>query len=141
MDGATVGLAGLFLSAFTSATLLPGTSEAVLAGMALATSHASVVLLGVATAGNVLGSCVNWLMGRTGRVLLEGDGGEKPGMERAKRWYVRYGRWSLLASWVPVIGDPLTLVAGVMGEPFWRFAAIVTIAKAARYAAILALAG
>lgn len=47
--------------------------------------------------------------------------------------YARWVHWSLLASWVPVIGDPLTLIAGVLREPFWRFALIVTLAKGGRY--------
>ncbi|RUY32886.1 DedA family protein, partial [Mesorhizobium sp. M7A.F.Ca.US.001.04.1.1] len=58
--------------------------------------------------------------------------------DRAAARYRRYGRWSLLLSWVPIIGDPLTVVAGVLREPLWSFVAIVTIAKAGRY---LVLAG
>ena len=54
-------------------------------------------------------------------------------MDRGTGWYSRWGHWSLLASWVPVIGDPRTLVAGVLREPFWRFALIVTLAKGGRY--------
>ena len=59
-------------------------------------------------------------------------------LDRARAWYNRYGYWSLLASWVPIVGDPLTLVAGAMREPFWRFLAIVTLAKSGRYAALAA---
>ena len=54
-------------------------------------------------------------------------------LARAEGWYRRWGRWSLLLSWVPVIGDPLTLVAGVMREPWWSFLLLVTLAKAGRY--------
>lgn len=138
-----LGLWGLFVSAFTSATLLPGTSEVVLASMA-ATGMATPLVLGsVATAGNVLGSCVNWALGR---LAAAGLGSRAlrinpDQLERAKYWYGRYGRWSLLASWVPVIGDPLTVIAGILGEPLWRFVLIVTLAKAARYGAILAAVG
>ena len=56
---------------------------------------------------------------------------------KAQQWYGRFGRWSLLAAWVPIIGDPLTLVAGIMREPLWRFVAIVGLAKSARYALVL----
>jgi len=51
-------------------------------------------------------------------------------LEKAEQSYLRYGRWSLLLSWVPIIGDPLTVVAGVMREPFWSFLLIVTLARA-----------
>ena len=61
------------------------------------------------------------------------------GVQRLADGGVRYGHWSLLLSWVPVIGDPLTLIAGVMREPLWRFVLIVTLAKGARYALLTAL--
>jgi membrane protein YqaA with SNARE-associated domain len=54
-------------------------------------------------------------------------------LEKAQRFYLRYGRWSLLLSWVPIIGDPLTMIAGVMREPLWSFLLIVTLVKGARY--------
>jgi membrane protein YqaA with SNARE-associated domain len=57
-------------------------------------------------------------------------------LDRAQRWYRRYGKWSLLASWVPIIGDPITVVAGVMKEPLPTFLVLVTIAKTARYAVL-----
>ncbi|MCB1382687.1 MAG: DedA family protein [Notoacmeibacter sp.] len=139
MEGPVAGLAGLFVSAFTSATLLPGTSEALLTAMALSGVSTPSVLLTAATLGNVLGSCVNWLMGRAGSAVIAGRDNDSGAMPRARRWYARWGHWSLLASWVPVVGDPLTLLAGAMGEPLWRFVLTVTFAKAARYAAVLAL--
>lgn len=126
---------GLFLAAFGAATLLPLQSEAVLAGLLLAGQQPIASLLLVATAGNVLGSALNWLLGR----YLE-HWRDKPWfpvsadrLQRAQQAYHRYGRWSLLLSWVPIIGDPLTLIAGVMREPFWSFFLIVLLAKAARY--------
>lgn len=139
MTGESAGLLALLGSAFTSATLLPGTSEAVLAGMIAGGIAPLAVLVTVATIGNVAGSCVNWAMGRAGRSLVAGEN-PSPAMEKATRWYRRFGRWSLLASWVPVIGDPLTLVAGALGEPLWRFVMIVTLAKAARYGVVAAMA-
>ncbi|QOG06798.1 DedA family protein [Aureimonas sp. OT7] len=134
------GLAGLFLAAFVAATLLPAQSEAVLATLVASGTHAAFLLVSVATAGNVLGSLVNWAIGRqverfAGRRWFPASPKQ---MERAKGWYARYGRWSLLASWVPVIGDPLTLAAGIMREPLWSFLLLVTIAKAARYVAVVA---
>lgn len=131
----------LFLSALAAATLLPLQSEAVLVVLLLGGAHTNWVLLAVATFGNVLGSWINWLLGRS----LEHYHQRRwfpvseARLQQAQAWYARYGRWSLLLSWMPVIGDPLTLVAGVMREPLWRFLLIVTVAKAARYAVLAAI--
>ena len=126
--------AGLFLAAFLAATLLPAQSEAVLVALLLA-GHPPWWLLLVASTGNVLGSLFNWWLGR-GIVHYRDRGWfpVKPGaLERAQRWYRRYGRWSLLLSWVPVVGDPLTLAAGVMREPLRVFLPLVAVAKTGRY--------
>jgi membrane protein YqaA with SNARE-associated domain len=128
-------LAGLFASAFLSATLLPGSSEAaLLALLAMGKSHAPT-LIAVATVGNVLGSVVNWLIG--GFLAHFRDRRwfpiDQKSYDRAASWYGRFGVWSLLLSWVPFIGDPLTVIAGIMREPFWSFLPIVALAKGARY--------
>lgn len=132
--------AGLFLAAFIAATILPAQSEAVLAGLILGGQYSVWGLLAVASIGNVLGSLVNWVLGRgierwRGHRWFPASDAD---LERAQGWYRRWGCWSLLASWVPVIGDPLTLVAGVMREPLPRFLLLVTIAKAGRYLALAA---
>lgn len=131
----------LFLSAFGAATLLPLQSEAVLVALLLAGQHSLWALLLVATLGNVLGSWVNWLLGRSIEHYRERRWFpvSPARLQQAQDWYARYGRWSLLLSWMPVIGDPLTLVAGVMRERLWVFLAIVTLAKASRYAVLAAL--
>ena len=131
----------LFLSAFGAATLLPLQSEAVLVALLLAGQHSLWALLLVATLGNVLGSWVNWLLGRSIEHYRERRWFpvSPTRLQQAQGWYARYGRWSLLLSWMPVIGDPLTLVAGVMRERLWVFLAIVTLAKASRYAVLAAL--
>ncbi len=132
---------GLFIAAFLAATILPAQSEAGLAALVLA-SPASVTLLVVtASLGNVLGSLVNWYLGLsinrfTGKRWLPMN----THLSRAISWYSRYGRWSLLLSWAPVIGDPLTVVAGIMREPFLRFLFIVGIAKTGRYIVVALLA-
>lgn len=132
---------GLFLAAFGAATLLPLQSEALLVGLLLSERHETWLLLGVATLGNVLGSLVNWWLGM--RLEHFKDRRWFPvsaaHLDKARRHYQRFGRWSLLLSWLPIIGDPLTLVAGVMGEPWRRFLLIVTLAKGMRYG-VLALA-
>ncbi len=135
------GYLGLFFAAFGAATLLPMQSEAVLVGLMIRGHYSVWLLLGVATAGNVLGSVVNWLLGRS----VERFKGRRwfpvspRHLENARTHYQRWGHWSLLLSWVPIIGDPLTLVAGVMREPFWRFLVLVTLAKGARYGGLAML--
>jgi membrane protein YqaA with SNARE-associated domain len=130
-----VELAGLFLAAFAAATLIPAQSEAVLVALILAANQPVWLLLLVATVGNVLGSTVNWVMGRF--LIRFADRRWFPfsqaKLDKAIAWYARWGHWSLLASWVPVIGDPLTLVAGLLREPLWRFLLVVTLAKGGRY--------
>ena len=128
-------LTGLFFAALAAATLIPAQSEAILVALILNGAHSVWLLLAVATAGNVLGSAVNWVLGR----FLAHHAGTRwfpvteRQLDRAARWYARWGRWSLLGAWLPIVGDPITLVAGVMREPFWRFLAIVTVAKGGRY--------
>ncbi|MDH6232857.1 membrane protein YqaA with SNARE-associated domain [Mesorhizobium soli] len=133
-------LAGLFAIAFVAATILPAQSEAALAGLVVLGTSSPVTLVLVASAGNVLGSLVNWLIGR--RVDAFRDKRWFPAspkmLDRASGWYRRYGRWSLLLSWMPIIGDPLTLVAGVLREPLWSFVLLVALAKTARYVAVVA---
>ncbi len=138
MLGDLAAFGGLFLTALAAATVLPLQSEALLAGLLLAGAHSPAALILVATAGNVLGSVVNWLLGRgIDRFRDRKWFPVKPAvLERAVARYRRYGRWSLLLSWVPVIGDPLTVVAGVLREPLWSFVPIVTAAKAGRYLAL-----
>jgi membrane protein YqaA with SNARE-associated domain len=132
---------GLFASAFAAATILPMQSEALLVGLIIADAQPVWALVAVASLGNVLGSVVNWILGRQ----VERFRGRKwfpasdAALERAKGWYGRWGRWSLLLSWAPVVGDPLTLVAGVLREPIWSFLALVTVAKVGRYAALAAV--
>lgn len=132
----------LFSSALVAATILPMQSEAVLVGLLAAGDHPAAALIIVATVGNVLGSVINWYLGRyllrfQERRWFPGSGHQ---LARAQTWYRRYGRWSLLGSWLPVVGDPLTVVAGIMREPFAPFLLLVTIAKGTRYLVLAALA-
>jgi membrane protein YqaA with SNARE-associated domain len=131
-------LSGLFWAAFLSATILPGSSEAVLAGLIAFGGQPLWLLVAVATVANTLGSVINWLLG----LYVERFRGHprfpvKPAdFERYADWYRRWGRWSLLASWVPVIGDPLTVMAGVMRTPLWQFLLLTGAGKLARYLVI-----
>ena len=131
---------GLFIAAFLAATILPAQSEAGLAALIL-TSPASIVLLvGTASLGNILGSVVNWYLGRSiYRFSSRRWFSVNTQLSRVTSWYLRYGRWSLLLSWLPIIGDPLTMVAGIMREPILRFLLIVGIAKTGRYIVVALL--
>lgn len=128
---------GLFLSAFLAATIFPMQSEAMLVGL-LHADYTPWLLVAVASVGNVLGAAVNWLLGRGIEhfrhrkwfPVREAD------LERGQRWYRRYGKWSLLLSWVPIIGDPITVIAGVLREPLPTFLALVAVAKTGRYVVI-----
>ena len=130
--------ASLFGIAFLAATLLPVQSEAVLGGM-LALSHEPWwALLAVATIGNTLGAVVNWAMGLgierfQNRRWFPATPAQ---LEKAKHYYTRYGRWCLLFSWVPIVGDAFTVIAGVLKERLWIF---VVIEVRASWRAILLL--
>ena len=135
------GYLGLFVAAFGAATQLPLQSEAVLVGLLLSGHYNLWLLLGIATLGNVLGSVVNWLLGRSVERFKERRWFPVSAkqLDKARGHYARWGHWTLLLSWVPIIGDPLTLVAGVMREPLWRFLLLVSVAKSARYIALAVL--
>jgi membrane protein YqaA with SNARE-associated domain len=133
--------AGLFAAALAGATLLPMQSEAVLVALLLADAYPSWLLIAVASAGNILGSVINWGLGRGIERLRHRPWfpvGAKE-LDRAQAWYVRRGKWSLLLSWMPIVGDPLTVVAGVLREPFPTFLALVAVAKIGRYLVLAAI--
>ncbi len=134
-------LLSLFASAFLAATLLPAQSEAVLVALQMTGNYSPPLLLVVATAGNVLGATVNWLLGRYMMHFQQRRWFPiKPqSLAKAEHYYKKWGVWSLLLAWVPFIGDPLTLVAGIFRTNILVFLVLVTIGKAARYAVVLAL--
>jgi membrane protein YqaA with SNARE-associated domain len=129
--------AGLFAAALIAATILPMQSEAALVALLLS-GYSPWTLLIVASTGNVLGSVINWLLGRGIERFRDRRWfpANEAALTRAQGWYRRYGKWSLLLSWAPVIGDPLTVIAGVMREPLPVFLLLVTIAKVGRYAVL-----
>ncbi|BBN80065.1 membrane protein [Pseudoalteromonas sp. A25] len=133
---------GLFLSALSSATLLPGSSEVLLSGLAL-TQNANLLMLWlIATLGNVLGSCINYWLGR--HVMHFKDSRWFPvtqrQIEKANAQYARFGSYSLLFAWVPIIGDPLTVFAGIFKMRKGLFLLLVSLGKGLRYAMVIALA-
>ena len=129
--------AGLFAAALVAATILPMQSEAALVALLLS-GYSPWALLIVASIGNVLGSVINWLLGRGIERYRDRRWfpANEAALSRAQGWYQRYGKWSLLLSWAPVIGDPLTVIAGVMREPLPVFVLLVAIAKVGRYAVL-----
>ena len=137
-----VSLLLLFLGAFGAATILPMSSEAVLAVLAQADGARVGLLLAVATLGNTLGAVVNWAIGRflghlRGHRWFPLDDRTH---ERAGRWFSRFGVWSLLFAWLPLVGDPLTVLAGLLRTPLAIFLPLVALGKFARYAVVVWLA-
>ena len=130
----------LFTVAFLSATLLPLGSEGLL--LYDISQNNSLILLWIfATLGNTLGSMVNYWLGLKGETYLEEKGHlSAQKMEKARVFFDRYGGWTLLLSWVPIIGDPLTFIAGVLRYQFKLFTVIVAVAKGTRYAIVIFLA-
>jgi membrane protein YqaA with SNARE-associated domain len=123
----------LFLTSFASATLLPGGSEALF--VYLLSEHLSpIMLLAIATLGNTLGSFVNFVLGKYATDFALSKGYMKvKHLTKASTLFEKYGAWSLLFSWLPIIGDPLTFVAGIVRYAWWKFLIIVCFAKLARY--------
>lgn len=109
--------------------------------MLLTGKYPVAALIAAASVGNVLGSLINWLLGRGIEQFREHRWFPvKPAqLDKAQRWYQKYGKWSLLMSWAPLIGDPLTIAAGMMREPLWIFVSLVGIAKTCRYLVITAI--
>jgi membrane protein YqaA with SNARE-associated domain len=125
----------LFLSAFISSTLMPGGSEALLVWKLHQGGEAWPLVL-TATLGNVLGSLVTYGMGRLGNAALHRRwlGMDERRVARAEAWFARYGQPALLLAWLPVVGDPLCLVAGVLRSPLGWFVPLVAAGKLGRYA-------
>ena len=122
--------------------MVPAQSELGLSALIYLGDHPVALLVAVASLGNTLGSLVNWVLGRFAVQFADRRWFPvKPEtLDKASRWYRRYGKWSLLLSWAPIIGDPLTLAAGVLKEPFWPFLILVAIAKTGRYVVVALLA-
>lgn len=130
----------LFVSAFLSATILPGTSEAALAALVLVNPAFTATLFIVATVGNTAGALVNWYLGRS---LLHFAGRRyfptsAERINHASALFHRYGTWALLLSWLPVVGDALTLAAGALRIRLLVFLPLVGVGKATRYLFVIA---
>jgi len=131
-------LLALFTSALIAATLLPLGSEVILLGL-LSQGHNPVALWAVATLGNSLGSCINYALGYWASDYINKKYHNAKSWEHAKSVYNRYGSWSLLFAWLPIIGDPITLVAGLARTRFSLFLLLVVIGKGTRYWLLIAV--
>ncbi|MDH3386428.1 MAG: DedA family protein [Gammaproteobacteria bacterium] len=130
----------LFGSAFLAATILPFYSEVLLFAL-LREGGDPFTLVLVATLGNTLGAVVNWVLGL---YLLHFQDRRwfyfsRAQIDKAQRWFQGYGFWTLLLAWMPVGGDALTLIAGIMKVRLWLFLVLVGTGKALRYIAVVYL--
>jgi len=125
----------LFFSALISSTLFPGGSEALLLYRLNEGANPYAVVT-IATIGNVLGSMITYGMGRLGNEAVHKRWlrMDEARVARAERWFTKYGQPSLLFAWLPIIGDPLCLAAGLLRSPLWVFFLLVTLGKFGRYA-------
>lgn len=139
--GELPALLAMAFAAFLAATIVPAQSEAVFVGFLATRSADPVTLFLVASLANTAGSAVNWWLGR---LVAEGGLERLPArlrpdptrLARARARFAAFGWVALLASWLPLVGDPITLAAGLLRYPFGRFLALVALAKSARYAAL-----
>jgi membrane protein YqaA with SNARE-associated domain len=131
----------LMFTGFLAATLIPASSEALLLVL-FQQGYTPWLLWLAATTGNTLGSCVNWFLGR--EIVRFRDRRWFPvspqQLQKAQALFNRYGTWSLLLAWLPVVGDPLTLVAGVLRVRFVLFLLLVATGKSLRYAVVIYMA-
>lgn len=131
------GLPALLGVSFLAATVLPIASEWLLVALVIHQVNPGAAV-GIATLGNTLGAMTTWALGLWGSPCvtqrwLKIDAASR---RRAERWYARWGSWSLLMAWAPVVGDPLCFVGGIMRVPLGRFTLLVAAGKTARYAAL-----
>ena len=125
----------LFTSSFASSTILPGHSEITLIALITQKKYEVFYLVVFASLGNILGSVLNWCLGiyflkfknKKWFPFKENQ------INKVSKSFLKYGKWSLLLSWVPFIGDVLTLVAGMFRVPLNQFVVIVSVAKVSRY--------
>jgi membrane protein YqaA with SNARE-associated domain len=131
----------LFISAFLAATLLPISSEIFLASLVLSGKYDLMWLWAWATVGNVTGSMINWVLGRYFIRLVDKSELNKSqsNIDKAKKMFLKYGTWTLLLTWLPVIGDPLSFIAGVFRVPIFLFILLVSLGKGVRYFIVIYL--
>ena len=137
-----LGYLGLFMAGFLAATILPLSSEVVLVAL-LVNGLPAASLVVVATLGNVLGALVNFALGYWAgvAVIRRWLRMSEAAFLSAERRFRKYGLWSLCLAWAPIIGDPLTVVAGVLRVRLLWFVLLVTAGKLLRYVVVAWMAG
>ena len=125
----------LFSISFLAATILPFSSELMLAGLIATSNYDNFLLLIFASLGNISGSTINWVLGFYSRNLTANKWFpfKLSQIESSSKWFDKFGKWSLFFAWVPIMGDPLTLVAGLLRVKFLEFLLLVSIGKVSRY--------
>ena len=129
----------LFATSLLAATIVPMSSEAALAAIVAIDPGSWVAFLAVASVGNILGSVINYFLGRA---IAAGRASRwfpvsPEAIDKASQRFARFGTWSLLLAWVPWIGDPLTVAAGLLRVPLWIFVVLVGTGKVARYLVVV----
>lgn len=122
------GLMGLFLMCFLASTIIPFPSEATILFFLNSGNYSPLSILLVASLGNCLGGSTNYILGYYGRKILS-----KKQLLRSESLVKRYGFWTALISWVPIIGDPLLILLGIYRTPFGLTMALMCLGKIARY--------
>ena len=130
-----IGYLSLFTISFLAATILPFSSELMLASMLSIENYNRTLLIAFSSLGNILGSVFNWVLGFYFIKLKNKKWFpfKQKQISKSSLWFEKYGKWSLLLAWVPIIGDPLTFVAGTMKTKILTFIILVSIGKIARY--------
>jgi membrane protein YqaA with SNARE-associated domain len=127
--------ANLVIISFLAATILPFSSEIFLSVMILSKKYELGLLLFFASFGNICGSIVNWYLGK--KILIFQSKKWFPvnsnQLNKSQKIFNKYGSWSILFAWVPIIGDPITVLSGVLNMNFLKFVILVTISKVSRY--------
>ena len=128
----------LFIVCFLVATIIPFGSEMYFSTLLATGNNISLVLLIVAATGNILGSVFNWICGYYATYFLKKKWFpiSQNQVDKATNFFLKYGKWSLLFAWVPLVGDPLTFVAGTLRYSFYSFLLLVSIGKIGRYLVI-----
>lgn len=131
----------LFAVSFLAATILPASSELTLATLLSTKDYNSLALLSSASIGNILGAVFNWCLGfyLLRHIKKKWFPFNQRQIDKASSWFKKFGIWSLLFSWLPIVGDPLTFVAGILKIKFLIFFILVSVGKVLRYLALIAL--
>lgn len=122
------GLVGLFVVCFLASTILPFPSEASVLFFLQTGEYSPAWIMFIASLGNCLGGSTNYILGYFGRKTLS-----KKQFLKSEALIQRYGYWTALFSWLPVIGDPLILVLGIYRVSFWKTMSLMCLGKIARY--------